>query len=128
MNVPILPCPVDVALKPNESFDAAGLRFETMPAPGHCASMLFFFTKLDGRKVLIAGDSFCWGGKVTVFYFPDADRKIFRETLSRLKAERDFDAFLPGHRYPVMRGGKEHLDMAIQEINRQLAGQPAMKG
>ena len=121
------PCPVDVELSDEQVFEACGLSFRAIAAPGHCDSMLCYLTALDGRKVLATGDCFYWGGKVTVFQMPDADRKIFRETLIKLR-DVPFDAFLPGHRYPVLGGGKEHLELAIAEIDRQLAGQPAMRG
>ncbi|GMV82300.1 MAG: hypothetical protein AMXMBFR7_34840 [Planctomycetota bacterium] len=121
------PTPPDVRIADRETFAAAGLELTAIHLPGHCAHMFGFFAELDGARVLAGGDLFYWGGKVTVFLNPDADRAVFRQSLLRLRDE-SFGVLLPGHRYPVMQQAQQHLPLAIEEIERQLAGQPAMRG
>lgn len=120
-------CAVDRAVKDGEEFELAGLKFKAFATPGHSDTAMCFATETEGRRLLLSGDSFYWGGKTTVFYFPDADRVLFRRSLERLQ-EVDFDAFLPGHRYPVLREGKRHLALALAELDRQMAGLPPMGG
>lgn len=123
----IAPCAVDQEARDGAPLNLCGLEFHPIAAPGHCASMFMYRVNLDERKVLVAGDSFYWGGKITVFAFPDASLTVFRKTLVKLQ-DCDFDAFLPGHRYPVLWSGKKHLNLALEETDRQLAGLPPMKG
>lgn len=109
------------------AFEAAGLEIRPIHLPGHCAHMFGYFVEAEGRRILIGGDLFYFGGKITVFWFPDADRGVFKKSLQRLLDE-PFDVLMPGHRYPILHQAKQHLPMAIEEVERQLAGQPAMRG
>jgi glyoxylase-like metal-dependent hydrolase (beta-lactamase superfamily II) len=120
-------CPAAEPVSNGQKLILAGLNFEVIETPGHSDTAVCWLTELDGAKILISGDCFYWGGKTTVFYFPDACRKTFRKSLETLQTV-DFDAFLPGHRYPVLAGGKDHLPLAIAELDRQIAGQAAMGG
>ena len=122
----IEPTPPDRTVAAGETFELAGISFRAIAAPGHCPHMLCYRTDLDGLKVMITGDCFYWAGKLTIFSLHDSDRAEFKETLLRLEKE-EFDAFLVGHRYPVLHGAKEHLKLALEEIDRQLAGEPAMR-
>ncbi len=119
--------PPDITIADGQEINICGLSFRGIWSPGHCSQALSYLTEIDGLKLLVSGDNFYWGGKVSIFFYPDASREAFRETMLKFDKE-DFDAFLPGHRYPVLRGGKEHVKLAIEEIDRQLAGEPAMKG
>lgn len=122
----IEPTPVDRTVGDGETFELAGLKLRAIAAPGHCPSMLCYRVDLDGLKVLVTGDCFYWGGKCTIFSLHDSDRAVFKQTLERLDKE-EFDAFLGGHRFPVLHGAKEHLKLAIEEITRQIAGEPPMR-
>ncbi len=116
----------DQTVEGGQTFDLAGLTLRAIAAPGHCPHMLCYLCELDGLKILVSGDCFYWGGKLTIFSLHDSDRMAFKETLLRLD-EEEFDAVLGGHRYPIMKGAKEHLKLGLEEIDQQLAGKPAMR-
>jgi hydroxyacylglutathione hydrolase len=112
----IPPCAPDQLVSGGETFDLCGIKFEAIHAPGHCAHMLCYLTTIDGVRLLVTGDCFYWGGQITILKPPDGDPKVFKQTLLKLN-DIHFDAFLPGHRFPVLKGGHEHIELACQNFN-----------
>jgi len=124
---PLEPCSLDRGIAVGDVFEAGGLSFRALDGAGHTEGALYFRVDIDGKKLLITGDAFYYGGKLTIFNLPDSDLNKFKKTLLELQNE-DFDAVLPGHRFPFLRNAKESLKRALLEVDSLLAGNPASRG
>jgi glyoxylase-like metal-dependent hydrolase (beta-lactamase superfamily II) len=92
-------------LRPGEVVEAAGLRVEVLPTPGHTSdSVCFVVRAADGKpQAVLTGDTILGRG-TTVVAHPDGDLGDYLDSLHRL-AELGPLAVLPGH-------GRELPDLA----------------
>lgn len=87
----IAPERVDVRFMGGETFEAGGLEFEIIHAPGHTRGSICVRVSVGGRRVLFTGDSMGSGNDRV-----GSDFEEWKRTLERL-AELEFDLLLPGH-------------------------------
>jgi glyoxylase-like metal-dependent hydrolase (beta-lactamase superfamily II) len=88
---------VDDALSPGDIFEAGGMEWQALAAPGHDAGALVFWC--ETQRILISGDALWERGFGIVLPDPPGGLRAARTTLERLRA-LDARLVIPGHGEP----------------------------
>jgi len=91
------------------------VRLRAIVVPGHNPGCTCFFGRIDGLRVLFAGDVLFSGGFIGVGNWPGSSHAAYRTALPKL-AGLDVDALLPGHGIWTLRGGQQHIDRALEDF------------
>lgn len=113
------PCPVDVALQEGDEIpigDLTALVFET---PGHSAGDLSFLVEISGRSHLFAGDAVFHNGRILLQSTWDCDLQQVIASLRKLN-RLPVDVLLPGHQCFSLQDGAEHIQQAVDVLDRCL--------
>ncbi|MFQ5426517.1 MAG: MBL fold metallo-hydrolase [Gaiellales bacterium] len=110
-------CPVDDALEDGDERTVGRLTARYLSTPGHCGGHGSYLVTGGDRLYLLAGDAVFAGGKLFLQAIPDCDLQASLATVRRL-AELEFEALLPGHGAIALTGGRAHVDLAAQAIDR----------
>jgi glyoxylase-like metal-dependent hydrolase (beta-lactamase superfamily II) len=112
----------DIMLKDGEKFDIAGLRFEAITTPGHCANHMVF--AFENENVLFSGDHImAWSTSIVAP--PDGAMGDYMASLEKLLGRGETTHF-PGHGGVVenpqrfMRALLTHRKMREEAIFRQV--------
>jgi len=110
------PVKVDVLLRDGAVIDLGGRSIRVIHTPGHTHDSVCFEVRIEGRKILLSGDTVLAGGRTGVVS-ADTDFRIYRESVQKL-AEEGFDALMPGHGIFILEEASEHIEF----LARLLAG------
>lgn len=114
---------VDVWIEDGQPFEVAGREFEPIHTPGHHVTHHCYGTRIDGERVVFAGDMVVEPFRAAAIHvnFTDGVREgidAYLEALDRL-ASRSYDRVYPGHG-PVHDAYSETIDRAIRDIEDRL--------
>jgi len=73
----------------------------------------------DGERSLFSGDAVFHGGFVSVINVPTCDPAAYRAALPKLTGLH-VDGLFPGHYLWTLSGGQEHLDLAVERMQRSV--------
>lgn len=111
------PVAVDRELAEGDRATVGGLTLETYDTPGHCDGHASYLLRGRERTYLFAGDAIFAGGRVVWQNIHDNSVQNTVATIRKLH-ELEFDALLPGHAAVVLDGGKRHVAMAVEQLDK----------
>jgi glyoxylase-like metal-dependent hydrolase (beta-lactamase superfamily II) len=109
----------DDTIEPGDVFDAGGLRWEALAAPGHAAGALMYWCAAE--RILISGDALWEHGFGVVLPEPPGAIAEARATLARIAA-LDARVVIPGHGQPFT-GVQHALERSFSRL-RALEADP----
>jgi glyoxylase-like metal-dependent hydrolase (beta-lactamase superfamily II) len=110
-------CPVDVDLQEGDAIPVGDLMMQVLETPGHSVGDLSFLIDVDEHLYLFVGDTVFHNGQILLQSTWDCDLQQLIASLRRL-AELPVDVFLPGHRCFALRDGAEHIQLAVDLLDR----------
>jgi glyoxylase-like metal-dependent hydrolase (beta-lactamase superfamily II) len=110
-------CPVDGELVQGQRVEVGALKLTVIETPGHSAGSLCFLAERNGERLLFAGDTVFFGGRILLQNIPDCDLQAHLRSIERLSTLA-VDVFLPGHRGIALRDGQRHIQAAMDALNR----------
>ena len=111
------PCPVDDPVADGQEINVGRLTVTYVATPGHCAGHGSYFVTGGQRTYLFSGDSVFAGGRIQLQAIPDCDLQKSLASIRRMH-QLHFDALLPGHGAVALMGGRDHVRIAIDAIDR----------
>jgi hydroxyacylglutathione hydrolase len=111
------PCPVDVDLAPDQTFQAGDFTITAIDTPGHCHGHICYLLTGGDGGYLFTGDHVFWGGKIILQNVEDSSVQDYARSMNKL-LEYDFAALLPGHLAFSMKNGKRHIELAATQFNK----------
>jgi hydroxyacylglutathione hydrolase len=115
------PCTIDVGLHDLQKFSAAGLEFTAIQVRGHSPDAFVYLTNSLGPTWLFCGDVVFCGGVLGVINAAGSGMDGYRSDLHKLRG-LNVDGLFPGHGLFTLRGGQQHLDRAIAQLDRGFLG------
>lgn len=117
----LAPCPVDVAVRDGETFEAAGLTWTPIHVRGHSPDAHCYLLRSGDAHWLFAGDVVFHGGLLGVINAAGSGMDGYRADLHKLGA-LGVDGLFPGHGLFTLQGGQRHLDAAIAQASQGFLG------
>lgn len=111
------PFSVDDLIEDGQILQIGHLELTAIEVPGHNPGCLCLFTKIDGLKVLFAGDVINCGGVISLGNWPGSNLQDYQKGMKKL-AGLEIDALFPGHLMWTLSNGQNAIDLA----NRAFAG------
>jgi glyoxylase-like metal-dependent hydrolase (beta-lactamase superfamily II) len=121
------PCKVDHRLSDGEELQLGNKLFQVIHTPGHTPGSSSFLLQIDGKNLLISGDTVFYDGMLGWQSNPYADNRQYLASLEKLRgftldmAPVRWDVLLPGHGAIAM--DKAYLD--VQKDWETLSGDVA---
>lgn len=120
------PCKVDRRLSDGEELRLGNKLFHVIHTPGHTPGSASFLVQIDGKNLLISGDTVFYDGMLGLQIIPYADNRRYLASLEKLRgfvldAPIRWDVLLPGHGAIAM--DKAYLD--VQKDWETLSGDVA---
>jgi hydroxyacylglutathione hydrolase len=112
-------CPVDAELQEGDEILVGDLGIKVLESPGHSAGDLSFLVQIDGHLHLFVGDTVFHNGRVLLQSTWDCNLQELITSLGRL-SQLPVDVFLPGHQCFALRNGIEHIQRAVDVLERCL--------
>ncbi|MCC6453868.1 MAG: MBL fold metallo-hydrolase [Caldilineaceae bacterium] len=112
-----IPCPVDVGIQHGDRIAVGDLCLEAIQVPGHSPGICAYLLEVDGYRALFAADIVFQNGLIGLINYAGSELAPYREFLPRL-ANRRVDALLPGHLLFTLRNGQQHIDLALEQMQR----------
>jgi glyoxylase-like metal-dependent hydrolase (beta-lactamase superfamily II) len=117
------PCKVDHRLSDGEELQLGNKLFHVIHTPGHTPGSVCFLVKLEGKNLLISGDTVFYDGMLGWQANPYADNRRYLASLEKLEhftldAPVHWDVLLPGHGAISM--DRAYLD--VQKCRENMAG------
>ena len=84
---------------------------QLLALPGHSDDSCAFLVRLDGRAILVAGDTVFADGRVVLQDIPDCSVALTLASIRRLSGVA-FEVFLPGHGAFALQDGMRHVARA----------------
>lgn len=113
------PVAVDRIVAEKTSIRIGDAEIVPLATPGHSLDHWSYLVRIDGSATLVAGDAIFAGGKIVLQDTWDSGVAESCASIRKLAA-LEFDAFLPGHGPLVLAHAPEHLEAAMQRIDRLL--------
>ena len=110
------PATVDRTLADGEELNVGGLTLRAIEVPGHSPGCLTYVVAVDGLRMMFSGDVIFHGGYIGVGNWPGSSSVDYRQSLPKLR-NLDIDALLPGHGVFTLRGGQQHIDLALADFD-----------
>jgi glyoxylase-like metal-dependent hydrolase (beta-lactamase superfamily II) len=105
---------VDVELEDGQTIEVGGLRLRAIKTPGHSRdSICYLMEGTDELTCLFTGDTVFLRGLISLLNAPGSSVQDYGQSIKKL-ADLGVDALLPGHLGFCLRGGQEHINMAIE--------------
>jgi glyoxylase-like metal-dependent hydrolase (beta-lactamase superfamily II) len=120
------PCKVDHRLSDGEELELGNKLFHVIHTPGHTPGSVSFLVQIDGKNLLISGDTVFYDRMLGFQANPYADNRRYLASLEKLErfaldAPVRWDVLLPGHGAIAM--DKAYLD--VQKCRENMAGDVA---
>ncbi|MGX6450218.1 MBL fold metallo-hydrolase, partial [Patulibacter sp. S7RM1-6] len=119
----LAPCATDADLRGDGTVRVGTLELRVLATPGHAANHLAFLLEDDDRIDLLAGDAVFEGGRIALLPTHDCDLAATAATLRRLRA-LPLDGLFAGHREPIARDGRAHVEHANLVLDRMAVPPP----
>jgi glyoxylase-like metal-dependent hydrolase (beta-lactamase superfamily II) len=113
------PCPVQSVSAPSDVLRFGDVLVRIIPTPGHSADHCSYLVETSAWRGLIAGDFLFDGGKIILQDTWDCDVAQSCASIRQLST-LGFDLFLPGHGRYSLEQGRQHVERAMQRINKLL--------
>jgi hydroxyacylglutathione hydrolase len=113
------PCPVGTKLQEGDEILIGDLKAAVFESPGHSAGDLSFLVEINGRSHLFAGDAVFHNGRILLQSTWDCDLQQLITSLRKLN-QLPVDVFLPGHQCFSLQNGGEHIQRAVDVLDRCL--------
>jgi len=110
-------CPVDVELSEGDVVKVGRNNLQVLATSGQCRGHISFYGNIAGRRVLFAGDTVAFGGKILLINTRDCDLGDYKETIYKL-AKLKVDVFLPSHGSPSLSNGGRHIQLAKDALDK----------
>lgn len=94
----------------------AGREFEALRVRGHARDHVVYLTVEGDRTLCFIGDVIDADGRISLLNVPGSSLKEYRADIDSL-AGRDVDRLFPGHGLPMLEGGQEPIDTAIEALS-----------
>ena len=108
------PCEVDVELEDGQTIGVGDLRLRAIKTPGHSRdSICYLMEGMDEVTCLFTGDTVFLRGFISLLNAPGSSVQDYCQSIKKL-AGLGVDALFPGHLGFCLRGGQEHINMAIE--------------
>jgi len=117
----LAPCAVDLVLGDSQKFSAAGLEFTAIHVRGHSPDAFAYRTSSLGSTWLFCGDVVFYGGVLGMINAAGSGMEGYRSDLHKLDG-LNVDGLFPGHGLFTLRGGQQHLDSAIRQLDKGFLG------
>lgn len=104
-------CPVDVELNDGDVVRVGRHRLRALATSGQCRGHVSYLGDIAGKRVLFAGDTVAYGGKILLLNTRDCDLFEYKDTIRKL-AKLKVDVLLPSHGLPALTNGRRHLRLA----------------
>jgi glyoxylase-like metal-dependent hydrolase (beta-lactamase superfamily II) len=115
-NYRMRPCPVDVELVEDDIIQIGKFKLRVLATSGQCRGHISFYGDVAGKKVLFAGDTVFFGGKILLINTRDCNLHEYKETIYKL-AKLKVDMLLPSHGSPSLSNGQRHLQIAKNTLD-----------
>ena len=93
------------------------LTLRAIDTPGHSGGHVAFLMDAGGLRVLFAGDHIFHGGRILLQNTHDCDLQAYIRSLRSLGG-LDVDVLLPGHLGFALGRGQQHIDAALEMLDR----------
>jgi hydroxyacylglutathione hydrolase len=111
------PCPVDNELQDGDKIPVGDLEVVVLGSPGHSAGDLSFLVEIHDHIHLFVGDTVFHNGRILLQSTWDCNLQELIESLRRL-SRLPVDVFLPGHQCFALRHGRQHIQLAVDILDR----------
>jgi glyoxylase-like metal-dependent hydrolase (beta-lactamase superfamily II) len=107
---------VDMALKDGDLLSVGRYHLRVLHTPGHTFGSICLLFEIDGKKILLCGDSVMSQGRLGWINGPGFDLEAYKSSLARL-VDMKVDVLLPGHGTFVLSGAHEHVKLYADKLN-----------
>ncbi|MGI5838290.1 MAG: MBL fold metallo-hydrolase [bacterium] len=118
------PCEVDIIIEDGFAINVGNVLLTVLATPGHCDGHVCYLTRLDGKKMLFAGDMIFSGGRISTQVVSDCRIVDYYESVKK-GAAQEIDMLLPAHYEFTFKHGHRHFELAL-EYFRRLAIPPSV--
>jgi glyoxylase-like metal-dependent hydrolase (beta-lactamase superfamily II) len=94
----------------------AGREFESIRVRGHARDHVVYLTAEGDRTLCFIGDVVDSEGRISLLNVPGSSLKEYRADIGLL-AGREVDRLFPGHGLPMLEGGQEPIDNAVEALS-----------
>ncbi|AQQ55614.1 MBL fold metallo-hydrolase [Planococcus lenghuensis] len=107
----------DSLIKENEEIKCGSIKIKPILVRGHSPGMFCYYIQNAESNVLFSGDAVFVNGDIGLLNAPGSGLKEYREDIGKLQG-LNVDALFAGHRLFVLKNGQQHIQTAIDQLNK----------